>query len=85
MSIVTSDLDTTVRSQITDAMREELYYRLKTLPMSTEVDKIKSVVQGEFKNKLDGIVIAYYRAFSERDVDCQISDEDYVGVYLGKA
>lgn len=84
MGIVINDLDSNVSSKITSVMTEELYYRLRTLPLSSEVDKIKSVITDSFKQQLDGIVTDYYRAFAERDIDCNISTEDYVNLYLGR-
>lgn len=84
MGIVVKDLDSNVSTQITSAMTDELYYRLRTLPLSHEVDRIKSVITDEFKGKLDGIVTEYYRGFAERDVDCLISTDDYVNLYLGR-
>ena len=84
MSITVNDLDTEVSSRVQDAMRSELYYRLRTLPMDSEIDKIKAVVDGEFKNTLDDIVAGYYRSLMERDVEFNLSIDDYINVYLGR-
>ena len=85
MSIRVGDLDISVSTEVKNLMTQELYYQLKTLPLAHETEKFQRVIQGEFKEKLDSVVVDYYKVFSEHDVDVDITSDDYINLYLGKA
>lgn len=81
MLVKVQDLDAMLKSVIIDKVRMSLIKEYKTIPSASDIDKIYSVV-ASIKDDLDKHVVDYYHAYFEHDVECSISELDYVKVYL---
>lgn len=84
MLIKVQDLGSEIKSSIRAAIKECLIKALHTLPLASEEGKIKECITPEVCASLDSIVIDYYRRELDVEIDCRISAEDYVKIYLNR-
>ena len=80
MRIKVEDLDNTIKAKILDIIREQSLMEYRTLPMASDTDAIRAIVE-KAKDKCVKAIQEYYRVFSERDIECVISTEDYIKIY----
>ena len=80
MRIKVEDLDNTIKAKILDILREQSLMEYRTLPMASDTDTIRAIVE-KAKDKCVKAIQEYYRVFSERDIECVISTEDYIKIY----
>lgn len=81
MLVKVQDLDSTLKSAIINKVRVSLIKEYKTIPSASDTERIYSVV-ASIKGDLDKCVMEYYRTYFEHDVECSISELDYMKVYL---
>lgn len=80
MRIKLEDLDSSIKTQIRDILIAAALQEYRTLPVTTDTDAIKNVVE-KAMSKCVKAIQDYYRAFCEHDVECAISTEDYIRIY----
>lgn len=81
MKITVNDLDKELKDCLSSEIMSYLFRKYSTLPM--EDDKIYEAIDStELKSKLDRLVASYYLEVAERNVDVDISTDDYKRVYM---
>lgn len=84
MLIKVQDLGLEIKESIRAAIKKCLVETLHTLPLASEESKIKDCITSEVCEKLGNLVIEYYRRELDVEIDCRISAEDYVKIYLNR-
>ncbi len=84
MVITVKDLDKGVKTAIKDELLSLLLKEEKRLPLPTETDKILKVI-GANVQQLKKIIEEYYGEFFESDdVTVDITEEEFMNVYLNR-
>ena len=81
MRIKLEDLDSTIKERILSILREASMRKYRTLPSTSDIDSIKSIIE-ESRERCIKEIQEYYRVISERDIECEISDDDFMSIYL---
>lgn len=84
MLIKAIDLGEELKISIRLAMKQFLFETLGTLPLANEGDTIKNALTPDFMLKLEEQIKQYYARLIETDVECKITAEDYVDIYLNR-
>ncbi len=83
MPITIKDLDKGAKSMIRDIILNKLFKKYHSLPLPTEVDKIKGALTSDVLEQLEDTVEEYYVEFSEHSgLNIDINADDYVNIYL---
>lgn len=84
MVITVKDLDKGVKTAIKDELLSLLLKEEKRLPLPTETDKILKVISANVQ-QLKNIIEEYYGEFFESDdVTVDITEEEFMNVYLNR-
>ena len=84
MVITVKDLDKGVKTTIKDELLSLLLKEEKRLPLPTETDKILKVISVNVR-QLKKIIEEYYGEFFESyDVTVDITEEEFMNVYLNR-
>jgi hypothetical protein len=84
MVITVKDLDKGVKTAIKDELLSLLLKEEKWLPLPTETDKILKVISANVQ-QLKKIIEEYYGEFFESDdVTVDITEEEFMNVYLNR-
>lgn len=84
MVITVKDLDKGVKTAIKDELLSLLLKEEKRLPLPTEIDKILKVISANVQ-QLKKIIEEYYGEFFESDdVTVDITEEEFMNVYLNR-
>lgn len=84
MLITVKDLDSSIKSHLRGLIREEIFKKLRRLPFANETAEIASCISPYLMKRLEDEIKTYYRQLVERDVECKITREDYVDIYLNR-
>lgn len=84
MLIKAIDLGEEIKTSIRLAIKQFLFDTLSTLPLANEGEKIKNALTPGLILKLEEQIKEYYKRLIETDVECKITVEDYVDIYLNR-
>ena len=84
MLIKAIDLGEEIKISIRLMIKQFLFETLGTLPLANEEEKIKNAITPECILDLEWQIKKYYTRLIEADVECKITAEDYVDIYLNR-
>lgn len=83
ITVTVSTLDDEIKEKLRTALMRKLLRKNGSLPLSNENDKIIEIVEdSQAKEHLTGIITDYYKGMSERDVNVELSPQEYAGIYF---
>ena len=84
MLIKAIDLGEEIKMSIRLAIKQFLFDTLGTLPLANEGEKIKNAITPALILELEKQIKGYYARLIETDIECKITIEDYVDIYLNR-
>jgi len=84
MLIKAIDLGEEIKTSIRLAIKQFLFDTLSTLPLANEEEKIKNALTPALILELEKQIKGYYARLIETDIECKITIEDYVDIYLNR-
>ena len=83
--VTSSNLDTTIKGVIRDALRDKLLKKFRTLPLDNQPEMVREILTPEVKKELNDIIVEHYAMFIEHDIECNLNDDDYIAIYFNRA
>ena len=84
MLIKAIDLGEEIKMSIRLTIKQFLFDTLSTLPLASEGGKIKNAITPALILELEKQIKEYYARLIETDIECKITVEDYVDIYLNR-
>ena len=84
MLIKAIDLGEEIKMSIRLTIKQFLFDTLSTLPLANEGEKIKNALTPALIQELEKQIKEYYARLIETDIECKITVEDYVDIYLNR-
>lgn len=84
MLIKAIDLGEEIKTSIRLTIKQFLFDTLNTLPLANEGEKIKNALTPALILELENQIKEYYARLIETDIECKITVEDYVDIYLNR-
>lgn len=80
--ITINKLDSKLKNIVRDAIRTKLLKAYRTLPLPNQTDMVFKVLTADVKKELNNLITKHYRMLMEHDVECRLTDEDFVNIYF---